>query len=70
MPHEPTFKIKTTYDAPTCGGGGISITSCLKASRKWVNRQVIKKFLDYPPLCSVVDIQRDMFLDHSIFLPY
>ncbi|XP_039118745.1 uncharacterized protein LOC120254772 [Dioscorea cayenensis subsp. rotundata] len=64
----PTFRIKTTQNSHTCGGG-IGTTSHPRASKKWVSRQVMRKLRDRP-LYRAVDIQRDILCDHGVRLPY
>ncbi|XP_039135516.1 uncharacterized protein LOC120272744 [Dioscorea cayenensis subsp. rotundata] len=41
-----TFRIKTSHDVHSCGGG-ISSASHPKASKKWVSRKVIQKLRDH-----------------------
>ncbi|XP_039145643.1 uncharacterized protein LOC120282874 [Dioscorea cayenensis subsp. rotundata] len=64
----PTFRIKTTQNSHTCGGG-IGTTSHPRASKKWVRRQVMRKLRDHP-LYRAVDIQRDILCDHGVRIPY
>ncbi|XP_039130924.1 uncharacterized protein LOC120267336 [Dioscorea cayenensis subsp. rotundata] len=51
----PTFRIKTPFH--------------LRASKKWVSRNVVMKLSDRP-LYRAVDIQRDILHDHGVCLSY